>query len=487
MKLNLRSPLVLIIGLLLFSAIYWLLPISGQIAYIPPTDSNQVQSWPQISVADEQDGSLIIWVQDVTPWTYVRLEMGTAESILIEHGVQNSAGVWQWRWRVVRPERDATIAVYHSCHTGCQTWATKQTAVLTPNPPSELQIPTKLGVVFANPARDWHGRQGWTVEITYAQLADDFYWGIDDLAQRVQQAEANGLRTLVRVEYDQGQSIPPPDDYAALDGYLTYLRRLARDDRLADVHGFIIGSNMNTHGANAQSPDNLVTPAWYARVFNGYGADPDNHQNAIETVRSENKQVRVLVGPINPWNSDQNGDIPFQIDLPWLNYMNTMVYFINEGAAAKTAVGLSDTAPDGFAVQAFGRVNAPTLTPDQRAQEPLLDIHLPEWGEGQAGFRIYEDWLAIINSYPHTLGKPIYINAANTFDTLTGEQPAKNYPAGWLTSALQASNAEPQIVALCWFIDSFPHDDQWQLFSLSQPRGLLLDAAEEFELLLGAE
>jgi hypothetical protein len=242
---------------------------------------------------------------------------------------------------------------------------------------------------------------------------------------------------------------------------------------------------MNTNGANSQSPGNPVTPAWYAQLFNGYAADPDKHNNAIETIRSENQQVRVLVGPINPWNSDQNGDIPFQIDLPWLNYMNTMVHFINEGVVAKTAVGFSDTAPDGFAIQAFGRVNE--LTPDQRAQEPFLDIYLPEWGEGQAGFRVYEEWLAVINSYPYTVGKPAYINAANTFDTLTGEQPAGNYPAGWLTNALRAINAEPQIVALCWFIDSFPHDNQWEMFSLTQPRGLLLDAAEEFELLLDGE
>lgn len=485
MKINPRSPLTLVIILLLFSAIYWLLPISGQIAYLPPPDGNQVPSWPQISLEEAPDESLIVHVQDVTPWTHVRLEMGTAEATLIEHGEQNEAGVWQWRWRVVRPDEGAAVALYHSCKTGCRTWGTRQTAVRTPNPPREPQIPTKLGVVFANPDRDWHGRQGWTVEVTYAQLADDFYWGIDDLARRVQLAEANGLRTLVRVEYDQGQSIPPPDDYAALDSYLTYLRRLARDDRLADVHGFIIGSNMNTNGANTQAPGNPVTPAWYAQVFNGYAADPDNHNNAIETIRSENTQVRVLVGPINPWNSDQNGDIPFQIDLPWLNYMNTMVHFINEGVVAKTAVGISDTAPDGFAIQAFGRVNE--LTPDQRAQEPLLDIYLPEWGEGQAGFRVYEEWLAVINSYPYTRGKPAYINAANTFDTLTGEQPADNYPTGWLTNALKVINEEPQIVALCWFIDSFPHDDQWEMFSLTQPRGLLLDAAEEFELLLDGE
>lgn len=61
--------------------------------------------------------------------------------------------------------------------------------------------------------------------------------------------------------YDQGQSIPPPNDYAALEAYLSYVRRLARDARLADVHGFIIGSNFNTLGANQQIPENPVTPA----------------------------------------------------------------------------------------------------------------------------------------------------------------------------------------------------------------------------------
>lgn len=467
-----RSPLLLAIGALLLAVLYWLLPIRGQLAYLPPTDGNTVANWPQIAVAVDR-ADLLVHVQDVTPWTHVRLEMGTAETTLIEHGAQNAVGMWQWRWRVTSPDPQATIALYHSCQTGCQTWTVQQTAVLTPNPPHPPQTPTKLGVVFADPTREWYGRQGWTVEITYAQLAEEFYWGIDDLAQRVQQAAANGLRPLVRVEYAQGQSVPPSGDYAALDSYLTYLRRLARDDRLQPVHAFIIGSNMNSNG---------VTPAWYAQLFNGYGTEPLTHSNAIETVRSQNSQVRVLVGPVSPWHAEQNGDIPFDIDQPWLNYMNTLVAFLNDAAAAKTAVGISDTAPDGFAIQAFGRVNA--LQPNQRATEPLQDVHVPQWGAAQAGFRIYQDWLTIINRYPFTQGKPVYINASNTFDTLTGQQPAENYAAGWLTNALQAVNNEPQIVALCWFIDSFPHDDQWELFSLSDRRGLLDQAANEFDKLL---
>lgn len=94
--------------------------------------------------------------------------------------------------------------------------------------------------------------------------------------------------------------------------------------------------------------------------------------------------------------------------------MNSVVSTVNAAADAKITQGISDAAPDGFAIQAFGRVDAPQLTPEQRAREPLLDLYREEWGEAQAGFRVYQDWLAIINLYPQTAGKPAYINASNT-------------------------------------------------------------------------
>ena len=100
------------------------------------------------------------------------------------------------------------------------------------------------------------------------------------------------------------------------------------------------------------------------------------------------------------------------------------------------------------------------------------------------GFRIYQDWLNIINQYPATRGTPVYINATNTFESNTNATPADNYPQGWLTNALTVIQNEPQIYALCWFMDGFAHDDQWAMFSLTTPRGLLIDAAEEFDTLL---
>ncbi len=462
---------------------YWLLPISGKLAYIPAS-LPQTNTWPQISIINKTDNELEVIVQDVTPWVFVRLELAGTETLLAEHGTQNAAGVWQWKWLVRGTPASTTINLYHNCDSGCQLWTTVQTAIVTPILDTDEFIPTKLGLVFANPERDWHNRQGWDIEITYAQLAEKPFWGIDDLAQRIQQANTNGLRVLVRVEYDQGQSIPPPADYAALDSYLHYVRRLARDERLADVHGFVIGSNFNTADANAQAPENPVTPAWYAQVFNGYGAAPDIRNNALEVIRNENKQAHVIVGPVNPWSSDQTGAIVYQIDVPWLNYMNSVVAYVNAAASAKIEHGISDAAPDGFAIQAFGRVDAPGLSPEQRAQEPLLTLHRDAWGAAQAGFRIYQDWLDVINLYEYTAGKPVYINASNTMDSETGRCPSDNYPPGWLGNALKAINQEPQIQMLGWFMDWFPHDEQWAMFSLTAPRGLLIEASQEFDALL---
>jgi hypothetical protein len=90
----------------------------------------------------------------------------------------------------------------------------------------------------------------------------------------------------------------------------------------------------------------------------------------------------------------------------------------------------------------------------------------------------------VVNAYPSTRGLPIYITTANTFVADEGDLPSQNYPEGWLTAALGEVNAEPQVSALCWFIDDFPHDDPWDRFSLTQRIGQMGKAAGEFDDLL---
>ncbi len=576
MTLRKHWRILILIALL---AGYWLLPISGQVIIVP--GEGALSAWPQFHLEplNPQPGEQVhVQVTDTVAWTFVTLTVNGVAAQLDEWR-QNPGGTFMWTWTYTAPGREAeasesrpyALVFYHDCHTGC----IERGRIVVgrdderPTASSPAPVPTKLGLVLPNLQRDWHRRRGWAVEIAYARLSEALYWGIDDLAARVAAHRAKGLRVLVRVDYDQGQSLPPTDDYLALTEYLEFLRRLARDERLREVYGYVIGNDFNTPEANALAPDNPVTPAWYARLFNGYGEDVGHRDNAVQVIRSENALTHVIVGPLRPWEGGgEKGEggrgkslsfrpdaVPFRTDavsfrtdtlsfrtdtlsfrtnvrnldpstpsvsglrmtntiggtdpstpsvsdlgmtdpstpsvsglrmanVPWLNYMDRMVALLDEGARAKAAAGIPLCAPDGFDIQAPGRPDAPEMAEHARAEEPSIALPREAWEGAQAGFQVYEDWLAIINAYPTTQGLPVYIISTNTYDREAQSPPAQNYPRGWLTTALEVVNAEPQIVALCWFLDDFPHSDQWDWFSLTKQPGRLVDAAEEFDALL---
>ncbi len=485
---RLRTILVLVIVILLATG-YWHLPISGQVIVASQGWDGGI-TWPKLVLdpANPQPNQeAVITVTDVQPWTHVKLAIDDASPTFLYFKEAITGGSWSWSWRITVPDRGGyEVVFYYACDTGCIERARFAVGmVLEPSLSRNTnRVPTKLGLVFADPNRDWHGRSGWDVELTYARQAEAEYWSIDDLAARVKLATDSGLRVLVRVDYDLGQAIPPVQDYQALDVYLKYLTRLARDARLKGVYGFIIGSSYNGNGSNSQAPDRLVTPEWYARVFSGYGAEPAHTNNVVETIRRENPSVQILVGPVRPWIDDQNGTLRHRIDVPWLNYMNTLVAALDEAAQADALNGVPFTAADGFAVQAPGRPDGPDRDVAAAANEPQVDYRRAEWDGAQAGFRVYRDWLEIINKYDHSRGLPVYISSTNTFTPDQAVVPAENYPRGWLSAALDEVNREPQVHALCWFIDSFPMDTQWEYFSLTRPTGLLVDAAAEYDQLL---
>ena len=228
-----------------------------------------------------------------------------------------------------------------------------------------------------------------------------------------------------------------------------------------------------------------MTPGWYARVFSGYGENAARSDNVVHIVRAENPGLQVLVGPVQPWSRDQNGEIRYAIDVPWLNYFNSVVAYLDDTARLKSAAGFPLARPDGFAVQAPGRPDAPELPAGQRASEPQVDLPRAGWNGAQAGFRVYRDWLAVINAHATTRNRPLYITSTNTFTPDDPVPPMENYPFGWLSSALHEINQEPQVAALCWFLDfDSSGDDRWDWFSLSTQAGELIDAQREFDALL---
>ncbi len=500
----LRRGWPVLLALLLLGG-YWLLPIAGRVAVWPAGQAQQ--TWPQIIVRGGPSGpggalqpgrEAVAVVQDVAPWGHVLLTADGRPAQLLQWS-QAQRGVWQWEWSVMPKSSAPTLAFYHDCDSGCQlrgrlalgedsggaaAGGSAAAALSSAVAPASGRVPTKLGVVFPNPARDWHGRAGWAVDLTYVRSTET-YWGIDELAGRVAGYEVQGLRALVRVDLAPGQSIPSEGDRLALSEYLTYLERLARDDRLAHVYGYIIGSGFNTRGANAgNSP---ASAQWYARLFNGSGEPPSHGDNAVQTLRVANPRARVLVGPVQPWTMEADGGaVPGDSVAPWLDYLRAVVSGINDSAQTKAAAGIPLAAPDGFALQAPGRPGAPELAGSDPAREPQTDLRREAWGGAQAGFRVYQDWLAIINDFPSTRGLPAYITATNTFAPDDGTPPAQNYPRGWLTQALAEVNGQPQLQALCWFMDGPLGDKQWEWFSLARRVGGVLDAAEEFDTLLQA-
>lgn len=488
----------LLLGLL---AGYWALPITGEVAIVPTQGTGQ-PLWPQMTgaPANPQPGaSFLLMVTDIQPWANVQLTIDGQPARFEDWQAQPLLNRWTWRWRVFLPAADAAtepvIAFYHDCDTGCRLrgrltldrQSGEPTAALVDGAMTAISQPTKLCIAFANPAREWHDKQGWVVDMTYITLADsetEPFWRVDAVAARVQQAAATGLNVLLRVEYDQGQTLPPVNDFLALEAYLDGIQRLARDARLQEVHALVIGSGLNALGSSTADPSAPLTPAWYARIFNGYGEPADHMDNVVQIVRAENRQLQLLVGPVRPWILDQTGAQPYTIDTPWLNYMNTLVALLDEGVRTKAAAGIARAAPDGFALQVPGRPDAAEFINGTAAEEPRREVTAPEWPNAQMGFRVYEDWLAIINSYATTRGLPAYITATNTFAPDSPIPPAQNYPPGWLTNAFAVINAEPQVQSLCWFLDLIPGDDRWDDFSLARQPGKLLYTAEEFDALL---
>lgn len=484
MKSN-RRPLVFASILLLLVLLIGALPISGNVFILldePPADWPRLYLQPDSPKPGEQ---ATVVARDLTPWVHVKLLVDDQTEATFTRAQQTPIG-WEWQWRFTVPETDAyELVLYHDCDRGCREWARKEVsnAVNADRYATEL-TPTKLCTVFPNPVREWHGRAAWVVELAYAQQADSPYWRVDDLAGRVATAVNQGQRVLLRIDYDQNQSIPPPGDEAALTSYLEFVRRLARDARFQDVYGFVIGSGFNSQELNAQSPDNLVTPEWYARLFNGYGTAVTDPNNALAIVRAENPGMRVLVGAVEPWVVDMEGARPFIINTPWLNTMNTLVIALDEATQARAAAGIPLAAPDGFAIHAPGNPDSPKMGVIPLSLEPQTDLISSQWHGAQLGFRIYRDWLEIINSTPSTQGLPAYITASNTYGVDNTGPPAENYPAGWMTAALDEINQQPQVQALCWFVDYFPNDSHWDAFSLTNPQGNMVAAAAEFEELL---
>jgi hypothetical protein len=89
-----------------------------------------------------------------------------------------------------------------------------------------------------------------------------------------------------------------------------------------------------------------------------------------------------------------------------------------------------------------------------------------------------------VNRHPSTSGLPLYVTATNTFAPDAPVPPAQSYRPGWLRTAAEVVETEPQVHALIWFLDDPTGDGAWDFFSLATRPGRLADAAADLDRLL---
>jgi hypothetical protein len=255
MRNNPIRNIALAVAALATATAFWFVPSPGKVTLVAANLSAEQIPFPKVvfspaSNASVDPNTLIVHVQDPIGWAHIKLyanhrwlqEGPTWQQLVTKH--------WQWEWQLPPTTEPTELVAYHSCDVGCVEWWRRRlpgSNVQAEPTATPSRQPTKLGLVFAMPQRNWHGRAGWNVKLVYA-LADkpDDYWMLDHVAERVLRSSAQGLHVLLRVDFDRGQSVPPRDDYDALNSYLKFLRRLAQDERFRDVRGLIIGSVTDT-------------------------------------------------------------------------------------------------------------------------------------------------------------------------------------------------------------------------------------------------
>ena len=203
-----RRVLFTALGLALLMGVYALLPIRGQVIVLT-YDSGPSLVWPEMRLEPSSSGTQgsSLGVTDNYPWAHVLLTLDGKSAALRDYA-ENVGGTWTWHWSLPA-NATGVVVFYHDCQTGCVergrfVLGTTRTAPAKLASPARA-LPTKLGVVFAGTGRDWHGRSGWDVELTYVRLGDRPYWGADDLAERVQAAaEIRRVAEVAKLMVDAG-------------------------------------------------------------------------------------------------------------------------------------------------------------------------------------------------------------------------------------------------------------------------------------------
>jgi hypothetical protein len=317
-----------------------------------------------------------------------------------------------------------------------------------------------FGAMWLDPTRELHGRTALSVELLYAS---DGEAGMAQVASRIGELQARGVRVLLRVDLEPGQTVPVEGDFDGKYEFAHLFEKLAQDPVIRNTSGIIVGNEPNLKAENAKGGDGGISADWYMKVQSGVYAAPDDDADAYTQLRTNGYRGDVLIAAPAPWSDDTDGTLEHYPTppgatgtMPWLRYAATM-YWLAYNASRMTYNDVKGT------VHTYSNVLACRDLGLDPALEPTYvdELRNPDWNMCQYGIRVYHEFLQQMNFQAGGEGDvvPHYVTEWNSLvgrvdDNLSDPAwPCNNYPAGLLLNAVDYLKLQPNLMGFAIFVD----------------------------------
>jgi hypothetical protein len=275
-------------------------------------------------------------------------------------------------------------------------------------------------------------RVGWNVETVIGVSNPDGSYNsgaVSNARTNCINARNYGLVNIVRLDWQPSYAVPTNSgDYS---GWIANFNQAV--NALKDVATLFIAGNEPTI-----EPSTGISSSQYANAFN-------------QLYASKVSGTSYLVAGPAPWSAAQSSG---ETDLQWLANL------------APLLVGV-----DGFAFHTYESVDygcTDPTTPCTPGGNSCVG--------GDCGFRRYRDFL--LRVAPYWASKPVYLTEFNSHGFQATTTPQNDYPVGLIQACYQevrnyntatnsSRSSNPRVLNLCWFVDDWRGDPNWQPYALA--------------------
>ena len=317
-----------------------------------------------------------------------------------------------------------------------------------------------FGAMWLDTARELKGRNALSVELLYACDGEP---GIAQVASRIGELHARGVRVLLRVDLEPGQTVPVEGDFEGKYEFAHFFEKLAQDPIIGQTSGIIVGNEPNLKAENVRGGDGGISADWYMKVQSGVHAAPDDDADVYTQLRTNGYLGDVLIAAPAPWSDDTDGTLeyyptpPGATDtMPWLRYAATLYWLAYNASRLlyNDVKGAVHTYSNVLACQQLGL--DPALEPTY-----VEALRNPDWNMCQYGIRVYDEFLQQMNYQAGGEGEfvPHYVTEWNSLvgrvdDSLDDPAwPCNNYPAGLLANVVDYLKHHSNLMGFAIFVD----------------------------------